>query len=256
MRSRGGERGAGAVTHRWEAFGRRADPAELPEWMDGPCLPEVLEGCLRDLAVMNRLTMSYRSTLGFLARVRLRVGSGRPVHVVDVGSGYGDMLRVVWRWARRRRWPVRLTGIDMNPVTEGIAREATRAAGMPEGAIAWRTGDATEEVKEPDVVISSLVTHHMRDEEVVGFLRWMEAHARVGWMVNDLERQPGPARGFVVLARVMRWHPFLHHDGPVSFRRAFRVEDWEELLRRAGVPAGAARVVKRFPARMCVERLR
>lgn len=243
----------------WRArdFERRVQPAEMPEWMDEPCSTEVLRGCLRNLEVMNRITLAYRPTLSILERVRRRHGTGE-LHIVDVGSGYGDMLRVIWRWARRRGVRVRLTGIDMNGQTEAIAREATRAAGLPEGAITWRSGDAMSEaaVQEPDVVLSSLVTHHMSDAEVVRFLRWMERSARAGWIVNDLERQMMPARGFGLLARVLRWHPFLHHDGPVSFRRAFRVGDWEAMLRQAEVPRGAALVVKRFPARLCVERLR
>ncbi len=238
-------------------FARRAAPASLPEWMDEPCSTEVLTGCLRDLEVMNRMTMAYRPTLNFLRRVVERT-PGRALHVVDVGSGYGDMLRVIFRWARRRGVRLRLTGIDLNPQTQGIAREATTAAGMDGSAIEWLTGDAMTEgsVQEPDVVVSSLVTHHMEDGEVVRFVRWMERSARVGWMVSDLERKEMPARGFSVLAKLMRWHPFLHHDGPVSFRRAFRVADWEHMLREAGVQSGAAEVVKRFPARLCVERLR
>ena len=229
--------------------------------MDGPCSDEELRGCLRDLEVMNRLTMSYRPTLGFLRRVAERNPGryrGRELHVVDVGAGYGDMLRVVYRWARRRRVRLRLTGIDLNGRSTRMAVEATRAAGVPEGAIEWRTGDAMTEpaVASPDVVLSSLVTHHMRDDEVVRFVRWMEGSARLGWFVNDLERQRSAAVGFSALATLLRWHPFLHHDGPVSFRRGFRVEDWERLLRAAGVPVGAAKIAKRFPARMCVERLR
>ena len=248
----GAERGWSAAD-----FVRRTEPADLPEWMDEPCSREELTACLRDLEKVNRLTMSYGPTLRFLRRA-LRSRPGRVLHVVDVGSGYGDMLRVVARWARRRRLPVRLTGIDLNPLSALIAAEATRAAGMAEGAIEWRSGDAMTEssVQAPDLVISSLVMHHLSRGEVVRFVRWMEASARVGWFVNDLERQRAPARMFGVLARAMRWHPFVQHDGPVSFRRAFRVGDWEEILREAGVSAGAARVLKVFPARLCVERLR
>ncbi len=247
------------AVRRWSAadFAHRVEPAELPEWMDEPCPTEVLRGCLSNLETMNRLTMSYRPTLGFLSRVVER-SPRRELHVVDVGSGYGDMLRVVAQWAARRRVRLRLTGVDLNPQTAGIAREATAAAGLPENAIEWRTGDAMTDLstQSPDVVVSSLVTHHMAHEEIVRFLRWMEGSARVGWFVNDLERQVMPARGFTLLARVLRWHPFLHHDGPVSFRRAFRVADWEAFLREAEVPAGAARIAKRFPARLCVERIR
>ena len=248
-----------SAVSRWRAadFAYRVEPADLPEWMDEPCSTDVLRGCLENLETMNRLTMSYRPTLEFLGRV-IKRSSGRALHVVDVGSGYGDMLRVVARWAARHEVRLRLTGIDLNPQTAAIAGEATFAAGMAKDVIEWRTGDAMTDpsMQRPDVVVSSLVTHHMAHGEIVRFVQWMERSARVGWFINDLERQATPARGFSALARVLQWHPFLRHDGPVSFRRAFRVADWEVMLREAEVPAGGARIAKRFPARLCVERLR
>lgn len=257
MQSRiGGVRGAESG---WSGadFKRRAEPESLPEWMDEPCSSEVLTGCLRNLERMNRLTMSYRPTLNFLGRVVER-HRGRDLHIVDVGSGYGDMLRVISRWAERRGVRVRLTGIDLNPQTEAIAREATRGEGMGEDAIEWRTGDVMSEasLQAPDVVLSSLVAHHLGHEEIVRFLGWMEGSARRGWFINDLEREVMPARVFSTLAVLLRWHPFLHHDGPVSFRRAFRAADWKELLEEAKISKEAARIVRVFPARLCVERLR
>ena len=240
-----------------EEFVHRAEPADLPEWMDEPCSSEVLAACLRDLETVNRLTLSYRPTLRFLERVVERHGE-RALHVLDVGAGYGDMLRVIYRWAERRGTQVRLTGIDLNAQTADIARAATAAAGVPGDAIVWSTGDAfaLTAAEGPDVVISSLVTHHLGHEELVAFLRWMEGSARCGWFVNDLERQAVPAWGFGLLARVMRWHPFVRHDGPVSFRRAFRVADWQSLLREAEIASECVRILPTFPARLCVERLR
>jgi hypothetical protein len=54
----------------------------------------------------------------------------------------------------------------------------------------------------------------------------------------------------------MGWHRFVQHDGPVSIARAFTGEDWKAVLSAAGVPRGAARIVPRFPFRLCVERTR
>ncbi len=236
---------------------RRADPAELPERMDEPGSYEELRVCLRDLASVNRVTLGYRPTLGFLDRVLRVAGAGAaPVEVLDIGFGYGDMLRQVRRWARRRARAVRLTGIELQPWAARVAAEADQRARVPEGEIVWRTGNVLEEdtVSAPDVVLSSLVMHHLRDVEIAALLRWMEQTARLGWFVNDLERAERPYRWFGVLAGAMRWHPYVRHDGPVSFRRAFREEDWERLLCEAGVTG--ARVFRAAPARLCVERIR
>ena len=228
-------------------FTRRA---ELQEWMDEPCSFEEFRDCLRDLEKANRVTMTYRPTLDFLGRAI--VGRAGGLRVVDVGSGYGDMLRRVSRWAARAGMDVRLTGVDLNPHAARAAREVVGGEG-----ITWVTGDAfSADVGDVDVVISSLFTHHLREEEVVRFLRWMEGTARVGWFVNDLHRARVPYYLFGALARVMRWHRFVRHDGPVSIRRAFDARDWERMILAAGLDASAVRVREYFPARLCVERLK
>ena len=51
-------------------------------------------------------------------------------------------------------------------------------------------------------------------------------------------------------------HRIVREDGRLSIARAFRPAEWEELLARAGIKPGAARIVRRFPFRLCVERIR
>ena len=86
------------------------------------------------------------------------------------------------------------------------------------------------------------------------FLEWQEVNARIGWFVNDLLRHPFSWFGFALLARLMLWHRFVIHDGPVSIRRAFRKDDWVRLLAKAGVRE--ARIEPWFPFRLCVSRVR
>ena len=224
--------------------------AHLSEWMDEPCSYEDFSACLRDLAQVNRLTGSYRPTLQWLQT--MTSPGQQPLHVVDVGSGGGDMLRVVEQWARRRGVQLRLTGIDLNPYAARAAREATPSS----SSIEWITGDAfSSNLSTPvDVVISSLFTHHLPDPEIVRFLGWMERVASRGWFVNDLHRERVPAAGFALLATAMRWHRFVRHDGPVSFRRAFRHDDWAGYLDQAGIPSSAVDVFTVRPARLCLAR--
>lgn len=247
-----------ASTSPADDWNRRVDPADLPEWMDGPCTYEEFRACVRDLGSVNRWTFGHRPTLNFLRQLGGGQGMGqRPLRIVDVGSGGGDTLRRIAGRAHRRERPFTLIGIDLNPHATRAAEELS--AGHSRFAdIRWYTGDALghTQTQSCDVVISSLVTHHMRDREIVEFLRWMEAHAAEGWFINDLLRSPRASRLFSLLATLMRWHPFVRHDGPVSFRRAFRTEDWQRLLGLAGVPPEAVRFSQPAPGRLCVTRLR
>lgn len=229
---------------------RRAAPSELSEWMDEPCSYEDFRQCLVDLRQVNRLTLSYRPTLDFLDRMLVAAKPQQPLRIVDVGSGGGDMLRRVAIWAKRRGVAVTLTGIDLNPYAERAAKEFT----SQETAIEWITGDAFAYTGPVDVVLSSLFTHHLEETEIVRFLAWSEAVVQRGWFVNDLCREFVPYRLFGVLARVMRWHRFVRHDGPVSFRRSFREDDWERMTATAGIANAAVRLARWTPGRLCVER--
>lgn len=216
--------------------------------MDAPDLPAaVYEDVLGDLARVNRMTLAARPTLGFLDRAaRGRDG----LRILDVGFGQGDMLRRIAAWAARRRLAVDLVGVDLNPRSAPVAAAAT-----PGGGIDYRTGDHRALAGERwDVILSSLVAHHMDDGDLLDFLRFMEAHARVGWLVNDLHRHRLAHLGYPLLAWAMRWHPIVRADGRLSIARAFRPPEWRALLAEAGV--ADARIVRRFPFRLCVERLR
>ena len=147
---------------------------------------------------------------------------------------------------------MQLTGIDLNPYAARAAAESTPT----ELGIAWVTGDALvyRPEKPVDIVVSSLTAHHLEDEEIVALLRWMEATAQVGWFFNDLERSEWSCRMFGWVAGMVEWHRFVRHDGPVSFRRAFRKEDWVRLLAAAEVPREAVTVEHWRPGRLCVGR--
>jgi 2-polyprenyl-3-methyl-5-hydroxy-6-metoxy-1,4-benzoquinol methylase len=231
-------------------FSRRISPSELPELMDGDCNYEDFRDCLRSLEQVNRWLMGYRPTLAWLERLS-REPHGQ-VRVVDVGSGGGDLLRQVAVRAQRRRIAMKLTGIDLNPYATRAAAEST----PKELGIEWLTGDALEyrPKKAIDIVVSSLMMHHLEDEEIIAQLRWMEATAQAGWFINDLERSECICTAFELVAGLVRWHRFVRHDGPLSFRRAFRKEDWTRLLTIAGIPQEAVTVEHWRPRRLCVGR--
>jgi SAM-dependent methyltransferase len=231
-------------------FSRRVSPRELLELMDGDCTYEEFRDCLRSLQQVNRWFLGYRPTLDWLKRLPRRLRN--PVHILDVGSGGGDLLRQIAGWAQRRSIAVQLTGIDLNPYAARAAAEST----PKELGITWVTGDALvyRPEKPVDIIVSSLTAHHLEDEEIITLLRWMEATAQLGWFINDLERSERSCRMFGWAAGVVRWHRFVRHDGPVSFRRALREEDWVRLLPTAEVPRDAVTVEHWRPGRLCVGR--
>jgi 2-polyprenyl-3-methyl-5-hydroxy-6-metoxy-1,4-benzoquinol methylase len=220
------------------------------EQMDDPALdPAVYERVLADLSRVNWWTLAARPTLSFLKRATKGMSGFR---LLDVGFGHGDMLRQIARWAKRRGIRAELVGVDLNEKSAAAARAAT----PDEMPIEYRTGDYLEMPGRLDFVISSLVAHHMSDEQLGAFIRFMENRAQRGWLINDLHRHSFSWLGFPMLARLIGAHRIVRQDGRLSIARSFRPPEWRTILPGAGVPKGAARIVRRFPFRLCVERLR
>lgn len=218
------------------------------EQMDDPSLdPKVYDEVLKGLGRVNFWTLAARPTLSFLARANR--GRDR-FSLLDVGSGEGGMLRVIAKWARKRGLAAELTGVDLNPKSEAVARAMT-PADMP---ISYRTGDYRE-LGRFDFVVSSLVAHHMTDDQLRDFLRWMEASTDRGWFVNDLHRHSFAYFGFPLLTTLLGVHRIVRQDGRLSIARSFRPGDWQAILADAGVTQDV-RVRRYFPFRLCVERLR
>lgn len=226
---------------------RLAVRAREGEQMDDPALdPATYERVLGDLGRVNRWTLAARPTLAFLARATKGM---RRFRLLDVGFGEGGMLRAIATWARRRGVEAELVGVDLNPKSVAAARAAT-PAGL---AVDYRAGDYRD-MGRFDVIVSSLVAHHMRDDELQAFLRHMEGHAARGWLINDLHRHVFAWRAYPLLARALGVHRIVREDGRLSIARSFRPAEWRHILADAGVPQGAARIVRYFPFRLCVER--
>ena len=240
------------------------------EMMDADDLDaETYAAVVHDLAKVNTLTMARRPTLAFLqevfvARLRTVATAVKAAHeqvrtitfgpqsfrILDVGFGDGDMLRRIARWARGRKVKLDLVGIDLNPRSALAANQATGA----EIDIDYRTGDYTDLASEEwDVIISSLVAHHMTHEQLVAFIRFMDAHAKAGWFINDVHRHGFAFLGFPLLAMIMRWHPIVRHDGQLSIARSYRPDEWPAILAEAGV--SGAIVARKFPFRLCVSKI-
>ena len=234
-------------------FTRLRVPIEREEEMDAAELPpERYARVLTDLSCINGLTMAPRPTLGFLDRVRTRGVGDRPWRILDVGFGAGDMLARIANWGEKRKIALDLVGVDLNRKSEAVAavRLGTRARLI--------TGDYRALAEQGwDIILSSLVTHHMTAGQRTEFLRFMEGEAARGWLVNDLHRQRLPFAGYPLLATLAWVDPIVRRDGQLSVGRSFRRAEWQAMLAEA-LPetADACRIFRSFPYRLCVERIR
>lgn len=235
-------------------FSHRSDETEL---MDEDNISfEEFHDCLIGLERINHLTMAYRPTLQWLQPFITR---NEHLTLLDAATGGGDMLRQI-----ANKWPVRvatgqlqLLGVDLNPWAKKSAEYwpsySTPVPAIVPSVITYETANIFEFAPEqpPDIVISSLFTHHLTNTQVVNFLRWMDSRARKGWFINDLHRHAIPYYFIKGATAIFSRNRLIRNDAAVSVARSFTGADWQELINKAGLK-GQVRIQWFFPFRLCV----
>src|SRR5687767_1572511 len=153
-----------------------ASRADFPEIIDGADFsPEEFGKMLHEIEFINQLTNGYGPTIHAIASVAGKYRHRR-LRVLDIGSGGGDTLRAVRRWADRQGLALDLVGIDINP----FAKRHAEAQAGGSGGIRYLTGDIFEfeEAEDFDIMINALFMHHLDDDHIPFLLRWMTERAR------------------------------------------------------------------------------
>lgn len=200
-----------------------------------------------ELARINRLSSGYKPTFAALERVIAKSEIKKPLKILDVGFGFGDSLHEIGRWADRRKIRVDLCGVDINPWAREVAERDPR---RDTRSIRFQTADVFSlEDEKFDLIISSLFTHHLSDQELVRFLGWMTRHSTLGWFINDLHRHPVPYIVIKLASRALGYSRMITNDGPISVARSFRRKEWREYLRESGLSLERTRIDWYWPFR-------
>lgn len=215
---------------------RRLDAAR--ELLDGDLTDSsVLDGNLRDLARVNRRFGGTALSIGAIRSLVAGLPSGERVdelRVLDVGTGAADIPMAIVRAPRPWR-SAQVTAVDSRPEILAAARRVRPwLADRADVTLAVADGrslafaDATF-----DVAHSSLVLHHLAEDDAVRFLRELARIATLGVVINDLQRGFLEWLGAWLVLHAMTRNRFTLHDGPLSVRRAYTRAEVARLLERA-----------------------
>lgn len=209
-------------------FSKRSTEEEMMD--DFTLGDEVIHPIMDELEVINKLLGGYSVFFDAFKQLRLKDG----MTISDWGCGGGDSLRVLADWAGRRRLKLNFVGVDATPSALEYARK--KSARYPE--ISYMQADVlggqlTE--GQFDIVISSLFTHHFKDEEWMKLIQKMVSCSRHAVVVNDLHRHWFAYHSIGVLTKVFSRSEMVKHDSMLSVMRGFKREELENLLNRAGV---------------------
>jgi|GEM_PF-116124 len=223
----------------WRSFLAERDRSGEQEWMDLPGQdPRLLRSMFADLERVNRWLGGTWLTGRALGAISRDVASSRPITILDVASGSGDIPRVMARWAQQHQRNVRIIATDINPDVLRLTR-----SGDDDGAIHLLTADARQlpfADDAVDVVACSFFLHHLDPSEVVIALREMRRVSRGTVLINDMVRGWPSFAGAWLFSRIFTRNPISRHDAPLSARRSYSRAELIEFAAQAGLEPSRA----------------
>jgi 2-polyprenyl-3-methyl-5-hydroxy-6-metoxy-1,4-benzoquinol methylase len=208
---------------------RSFDPAVL-EMMDRPQpVSAELERDLERIRQLNRWFGSYRLVLGF---VRRWMRAGNKLRIVDLGTGSGDIPRLIIDYARKASARVEIDALDRQPATLEIARRLS--VNYPE--IAYREANILEWncLDAYDITLCTLALHHFSNEDAVRLLHRCREVSKGFVLVSDLRRNFPLVGGVYLLTALIFREPMTRYDARLSASRAFSFSEMRDLARQAG----------------------
>jgi len=198
----------------------------------------LMEGVLfRDtldkLEIINRFLGGNSVTIKGLKKLLKNQSKNKTITIVDLGCGNGDVLRDVSKFGRKNNYSFKLIGIDANPAAIDYARELSKEY----SELSFKTIDIlSEDFKKQsyNVVLCTLFLHHLKNEELISFLKKTTENATIGVVVNDLHRHKLAYYLFKLIGFFIK-NKMVRQDGLTSVLRAFKRKDLENIAKEIKV---------------------
>ncbi len=203
----------------------------------------------RALAGLRRVNWWSRSAAmvqSDLRQLAAECSAERPLRLLDVACGGGDVTTQIARWSRLAGLPVRVSACDISPTALDIARQQADSTGE---SIEFFQHDLLQQPLpgEFDVVMCSLFLHHLDGSDAVRVLRSMAAAATRAVLVNDLIRSRSGYLLSLLGTRLLSRSRIVHVDGPLSVAGAFTPPEALRLCEQASLQG--ATISRHWPQR-------
>jgi ubiquinone/menaquinone biosynthesis C-methylase UbiE len=211
---------------------RLTDAVEL---LDGPLDdPVALADNLRDLRRINR----WLGGVGLSSAAIDALAAHRAeLSLLDIGTGGADIPVALLADADRRGRTLHVVGLENRAEVLAAAERAAPAVAETAG-LTLTVGDGRS-LPYPDrafdVVHASMVLHHLDDDDAIVMLAEMSRVARLGIVLNDLDRSRLFWLGAWLIGHLLTGNRYTRNDAPLSVRRAYRLDEAVALVRAAGL---------------------
>lgn len=199
---------------------------------------EALKESFRFIKFINLLGGGQRTVFsGFRQALRGR-SRGTAFSVLDVGCGIGDMGRGIIRWGKAQGFDFAYTGLEPNEEILNLARNNTRGEN-----IRFIRGNLFDnDLPEADLVVVSMVLHHLGDSEVVTAIQHLSRKSKIALIINDLERSTLSYLICSMLVFSMK-DARSRYDALLSIKKGFTLEEIQIILKQCGLRGSVRRAL-------------
>ena len=199
--------------------------------------PEEVAAALSDIRQINRWFGGIATTQSMIAQVA-RKHAVNSLSLLEVAAGAGYVPHAASTRMRKLGVQLEVTLLDRaaSHLKNGSGNEASAVAG---DALALPFADGSF-----DLVSCCLFAHHLEPEEMVQFVNEGLRVSRTAVIINDLVRDPIHLV-LVYVSLALYRSRFNRHDAPASVRRAYTVNEMNEML---GQTTAARVEIERRPA--------
>lgn len=226
---------------------KRSTMQELIDLGEPHYSPQEYEDCMHQLDAIGRWLGGDLATWASLKRM-----PHEPTSILDVGCGGGLFTIRLAKWYPNAT----VVGIDINEKAIAFANKALENMKDPPKNVRfeWKQeARLTEQKDSYDVILSTLVCHHLTDKQLVDYIIQATAIAKKKVIINDLHRHPIAYYGFKFISPLLFPNRLVKHDGPLSVSRAFRYHDWISYLTSANLAPSDYKIKWQWAFRWLVE---
>jgi 2-polyprenyl-3-methyl-5-hydroxy-6-metoxy-1,4-benzoquinol methylase len=192
---------------------------------------ETLRVALDKISRINQLLGGNHLTLQGVKKILAKVYESKKIMIVDVGCGNGDMLRKLADYGTTNNLNFELIGIDANNYSikyaEQLSSEYKNISYRCENIF-----DKAFEELEYDIILCTLTLHHFKNSEIVELLTIFNKNAKLGVVINDLQRSAIAYRLFQVLCVLFQLEKMSRNDGLISILRGFKKAELKEFAKK------------------------
>ncbi|MEM9075930.1 MAG: methyltransferase domain-containing protein [Bacteroidota bacterium] len=147
--------------------------------------------------------------------------------ILDMGCGDGTMLRKLSDFLNKKGVSHKMVGIDLRDDVLFIAREQSETYSH----IEFQKMDIlkADSSFSCDIIINTLTMHHFGEERIEAFLKQFVTLAKVGVVINDLQRSRLAYSLFKIFSFLLIKTHVAKIDGLISISKGFHKEDLIKL---------------------------